>query len=307
MTSFLNVPFLNTFKFVPNTATPGIHFDQDWMFNQIKSFETKINYYQKWQIADRTTVQVESTILPDDLKFYDCSGSVVKSIPFVKTADGVDLGTNIYEASVNLDDLPVNKIYYAYIKATYGDVIFEAISEPVSIQTLWPGTLNFTYRNSVNNYGVAFTTGIEFNFRCEAGIMDFNPDSDASDYIDQIHNVEQLAGTPFRTFKLYIGDEKGVAPWVLDLLNRILVCDYVEIQGMEYSKNDGAKWDINRVKGFPLYGGSIEIIPAKNISGIQFMSDTDITAGLVVAYDIDTNFFGQVADDEHIIDIENLD
>jgi hypothetical protein len=306
MTSFLNIPFLNPIKFVPNTATPGKGFDDDWMYEQIKSFETKVNYYQKWQIGDSTPVQVESTILPSDLEIHDCTG-LKKSIPFVKTADGADLGTNIYEAVVSLDDLPVNKIYYAYIKATYGDVTFEAISEPIRLQTLWPGTLNFAYKNSVNNWGVAFTTGIEFNFRCEAGIMDFNPDADDSDYIDQIHNVEQLAGTPFRTFKLYIGDEKGVAPWVLDLLNRIFLCDHVEIEGMGYTKNSGAKWEINRVKPWPLYGGSLEIIPSINASGLQFMTDEDITAGLVVAYDIDTNFFGHAEDEAHIIDIENLD
>ena len=306
MTSFLNVPFLNPIKFVPNTATPGVHFDDRWMYEQIKSFETKVNYYQKWQIGDSTPVQVESTILPSDLEIHDCTG-LKKSIPFVKTADGADLGTNIYEAVVTIDDLPVNKIYYAYIKATYGAVTFEAISEPIRLQTSWPGTLNFAYKNSVNNWGVAFTTGIEFNFRCEAGIMDFNPDADDSDYIDQIHNVEQLAGTPFRTFKLYIGDEKGVAPWVLDLLNRIFLCDHVEIESMGYAKNSGAKWEINRVKPWPLYGGSLEIIPSKNVSGLQFMTDEDITSGLVVAYDIDTNFFGQAEDGAHIIDIENLD
>lgn len=306
MTTFLNIPFLNSIKFLPNTLTPGAHFDDSWMYEQIKSFETKTNYYQKWQIGDSTTVQVESTILPEDLKIYDCSG-LKKSIPFIKTADGADLGTNIYEAVVSLDGLAVNKVYYVYIEASYGDVSFEAISEPIRLQTLWPNTLNFAYKNSVNNYGVAFTTGIEFNFRCEAGIMDFNPEADSSDYTDQIHNVEQLTGTPYRTFKLYIGDEKGVAPWVLDLLNRVFVCDHVEIEGMEYSKNTGAKWEVNRVKGFPLFGGSLEIIPSKNVSGLQFMSDADITEGLVVAYDIDTNFFGQAESDEHITDIENLD
>jgi hypothetical protein len=305
MTSFLNIPFLNSIKWVPNTTNPGIHFDQDWMYNQIKSFERKINYCQKWQIGDTTTVQVESTILPDDLKIYDCT-NVVKTIPFVKTADGALLGVNIYEAIVNLDDLTVNKTYYGYIKATYGGVTFEAVSEPIQLQTLWPNTLLFRYKNTLNDYGVTFTTGINFYFRCEAGIMDFNPEADNSDYVDQIHNIEQLSGTPFRTFKLYIGDEKGVAPWVLDLLNRIFICDFVEIEGMEYSKNTGAKWEVNRVKGFPLFGGSLEIVPSKNVSGLQFMSDIDITDGLVTAYDIDTNFFGQAATDEHIIDIENI-
>lgn len=307
MTSFLNIPFLNPFKWVPNTATPGKHFDQDWAYNQIKSFESKVFYYQKWQIGDETPVQIESTILPDDLKVYDCSKTLVKSFTFTKVADGDTLGVNVYEATVNIDDLPVNKVYYFYIKAAYMSATFEAITEPVRLQAIWPGTLQFKYRNSFNDFGVAFTTGVEFTFRCESGIMDFQPENESADYIDQIHNVEVLSGTPYRTFKLYIGDEKGVAPWVLDLLNRVFVCDHVEIEDLQYSKNTGAKWEVNRVKPWPLYGGSLEIIATKNMSGLQFMSDIDISEGLVVAYDIDTNFFGQTAEDEHIIDIENID
>lgn len=304
MTTFLNIPFLNPIKFVPNTATPGKGFDDDWMYNRIKDFETKVNYFQKWQIGDTSTLQIESTILPNDLKVYDCNKTLKKSIPFTKVADGAELGVNIYEATVNIDDLPVNKTYYFYLSASYAGVDFAAISEPVRLQTSWPGTLQFAYRNSFNDFGVAFTTGVEFTFRCEAGIMDFNPESEGADYIDQIHNVEVLSGTPYRTFKLYIGDEKGVAPWVLDLLNRVFVCDHVEIEGMRYSKNTGAKWEVNRVKPWPLFAGSLEIIPSKNKSGLQFISDTDISEGLVVAYDIDTNFFGQTAEDEHIIDIK---
>lgn len=309
MISELNIPFLNDLKFVPNTASPGIHFDDDWMYNQIKSFERKVNYYRKWQVGESSIVQIESTLPPDDLKFFDCTSTMVLSIPFAITADGEDLGTKIYEAVVNLDTLPVNKVYYPYIKASFMSVLYEAIGEPIRLQTLWPGTLLFSYRNSYNDFGVAFTTGIQFNFRCEAGIMDFQPDSEDADYIDQIHNVERESGTAFRTFKLYIADEKGVAPWVLDLLNRIFICDYVVIRkevteiGLQYSKNTGAKWEINRVKGYPLYGGSLEIVPTKNASGLQFSTAGGFAPGLVTAYNMNSNFFGTTIQDQHILDI----
>lgn len=310
MTSFLNIPFLNPIKFVPNTASPEIHFDSSWMTERIKSFERKVNYYQKWQVGDESIIQVESTIMPDDLKIYSCNSTVAASFPFVLTASGDELGVNIYEAVVNLDLLDVNKTYYAYIRANFMSVTFEAISEPIRLQTLWPGTLLFNYKHSVNVQGVAFTTGVEFYFRCEAGIMDFQPEYEGADYIDQIHNVEVLTGTPYRAYKLYIADEKGVAPWVLDLLNRIFNCDYVNIrkevteQGLEYTKNTGAKWEVNRVKGYPLFGGSLEIVESKNKSGLQFMTDDEFEPAMVFAYDIDTNFFGQTTDDNHILDIE---
>ncbi len=297
MTLLMNVPFLNPFKFLPNTANPGIHFDDSWAFEQIKSFETKVKYYQKWQVGDTTSIQIEASTIPDDLKVY-CGQTVKKTIAWTKKADGAEIGISIYEAIFDISDLDVNKIYYLYIKSG----TFEAISEPIYSKTSWPNTLLFTYRNSDNNFGVAFTTGVEFSFRCEAGIMDFNPENEDANYVDQIHNVEELSGTPFRTFKLYIGDEKGVAPWVLDVLNRIFVCDYVDIEGLQYSKNTGAKWDPVRVKPWPLMAGSLEIVPTKNASGLQFETNDDSMEGMVTAYDIDTNFFGTEKEDEYIID-----
>lgn len=307
MDTFLSIPFLSPIKFVPSTSTPGVHFDDDYAFNRIKSFETKAAYYQKWQIGDSTPIQVESTIIPDDLKIYDCTGTVKKSIPFTKTADGASLGINIYEAMVTMDDLTVNKTYYIFIRAAFMGVQVKAISEAIILQNEWPDTMSFKYRNSFNDFGVAFTTGLEYGFRCEAGIMDFNPDNEGVDYIDQIHNTEVLSSTPFRTFKLYIGDERGVAPWVLDLMNRIFSCDHVEIEGMQYARNKVAKFEITRVKPWPLYAGSIEITPSQNASGLQLTDPSAMIEGVVTAYDIDTNFFGTTKDDMHIIDIELTD
>lgn len=303
MTQILNISFLNPLKFVPSTNTPGYpHFDADWAVNQIKIFETNTTYYQKWQVGDTTPIQIEASSTPWDLKVYSCDG-VEKSISFSKVADGATLGINIYEAIFDITDLAVNKIYYALIGAgTLG-----AISEPVRLQTSWDNTMSFSYKNSLNDFGVAFTTGVEFTFRCEAGIMDFQPETESTDYIDQIHNVELLAATPYREFKLYIGDERGVAPWVLDLLNRIFSCDNVHIEDKGFTKKTGSQWDINRIKGWPLFGGSLDIVPKNNVSGLQLIVDDDVLHGLVTSYDIDTNFFGTAKEDEHILDIETTD
>lgn len=304
----LDIPFLNPIKFVPNTATPGYpHFDSDWFVNQIKSFETKAIYYQKWQIGDSTPIQVESSIIPDDAIIYDCNHVSVKTIQFAKTADGEDLGKSVYEAQINLDTLPVNSVYYIYLRSAYAGIQFEAISEPIKLATLWPDTVYFSCKNSNNDFGVIFTTGVEFNFRCEAGIMDFTPENESTDYVDQIHDIEILSETVYRTFKLYIGDERGVAPWVIDLMNRITACDYWEAENMQYTKNTGAKWEITRVKPYPMVGAAIEIIPSQNVSGLQFFDNGDLVEGMVMAYNIDTNFFGTVEDDIHIIDIEQTD
>lgn len=303
MSNFLNIPFLSPFRFVPNTTTPGIHFDDDFTFNRIKSFETKVQYYQKWKRGDSTPIQVSSTLPPSDLKVYDCYGVVKKSIPFVKVVDGLTLGYSIYEAVFNINEL-IDGIYYLYAKASFGGITFEAISEPVSLKDKHSNTLLFTYKNSFNDFGTVFTTGIEYKFRCEAGIMDFQPDRERASYIDQIHNVKTLSATPFRTYKLFIGEAPGVSPYILDILNRIFSCDYVLIAGKQYETTEGSKWEVNRVKGYPLYGGSIEILEAVNQSSLQINDVGNVpVGGLVASYEIDTNFFGN-ADTIHITDIE---
>ncbi len=219
-------------------------------------------------------------------------------------AAGGELGVNVYVADFNIDSLPVNTVYYAYIRTNFLALTFEAISEPIRLQTLWPDTLQFKYKNSRNVQDVAFNTGVQFSFRCEAGIMDVDFDYDGADYIDQIHNVEVLYGEPFRKYKLYIGDVKGVAPWVIDLLNRIFQCDYVFVveDGLQYTKNTGAKWEINRVKGYPLIGGSLEIVESKNKSSLEFVNIGPPDPELIFLYDIDTDFFGQSSSDLHVID-----
>jgi hypothetical protein len=310
MSNFADIPFLSPFKFVPNTSTPGMHFDDDWMYNQIKSFETKRFYYQKWQRGDATPFQVACSFLPDDLKIYNSTGSVVKSFPFTIKAAGGTLNYSIYEtADIDIDNLP-DGIYFVYFKANFLAVTVEAISEPIWLKDNHPNTLLFEYYNTYNDHGVIFTTGIQYKFRCEAGIMDFQPDRERAAYTDQIHNVVTNSGTAFRTFKLFIGEAPGVAPWVFDLLNRIYVCNKVFLskdgtQALQYETTEGAKWDINRVKGFPLYGGSIEIIPAQNKNALQLNDLPSNQDGILLGYNIETDFFGTGGADRAIIEIEN--
>lgn len=306
MSNFANIPFVSPFKFYPNTDTPGVHFDDDWMYNRIKQFETKRRYYQKWQRGDETPLQVPCSFLPEDLKFYNSKGEVKKSFPFTLKANSAALNYGIYETdNINLDD-QVDDIYYAFFKATYLDVTITAISEPIELRDSHQNTMQFEYWNSFNDQGVIFSTGIKYKFRCEAGIMDFQPDRERASYTDLIHNVSTLSATPFRTHKLYIGEAPGVAPWVLDVLNRIFCCDKVKIEGLQYETTDGAKWEINRFKGFPLFGGAIEITEAQNRSSLQLNDLASSEEGIILGYNIETDFFGTGGTNRAIIEIEKI-
>lgn len=289
MANHFNIPFIWPFKMVPNTSTPGIHFDDKWACEQIKSFETKAYYRQKWNKADTTILQVESSIAPDDLKVYNVNGIVVKT--FTWSAVVMEVNYKVYEATFDISDLSTG-IYFLYQRVTLLGIDWKALSEPIEMKESWPNTLLFTYKHSFNDYDIAWTTGLKMKFRCEAGIMDFAPERDRTSYINQGHDTTTLKGVPSRSFKLYIGDARGVAPYIIDTLNRILCCDYVDIDGKLYQSSEGSKLEVTRAKNYPLFGASIGIVEAKNMQSLQFADPTPLAPGIVAAYNIQTGFFG---------------
>jgi hypothetical protein len=301
--SYTNIPKVWPFRMIINSPTPNVTTDfyGAWAAEQIKSFETKAYYQQKWQKADTTLLQVESTVLPDDMKIYNFSGQVVKtigwSVAFLNTA------YSIYELMFDIHDLP-DGIYFIYQKSTFVGSTKEAISEPIFNKTKWPNTSLFTYKNSFNDFDVAWTTGIQMKFRCEAGVMDFDPQRGATDYVNQRSSRTLLSGAPSDKFTLYIGDQRGVAPYVQGILNRIFVCDYVLIDGIQYTAA-ADKWTVNRQKIFPLVGASIDIAPSISTDSLA-MTDIVTLDGRgthVTTFNIETKFFGEGAQ-VPIIEIE---
>lgn len=289
MSNHVNFPFLLPFKFVPRSTNPGPHFDDAWTCEQIKSFQKAAYYKQKWGRSDTTTLQIESTIAPNAMLLYDERAVVVKTFDWTLIFTGPNY--KIYQLVFDISDKPEG-VYWIYQQVQLMAINWEVLSEPIHSKTTWPNTMKIDYKNSFNKDGVAWTTGLQMSFRVEAAIMDMNPEAEATSYINQIRDSMILDGTAYRTYKLYIGEAPGVAPWVMDLLNRIFICDYVMIEGKKYTRESGAKWEITRQKNYPLVGGSLEIVESANADGLQFSETTPLAPGIVVAYNMQTAFFG---------------
>lgn len=294
MIQYCDIPLINPFKFYKNNiVTEGI--DGDWAYNQIKSFESKKYYYKKWQIGDSTALQITSTIAPAALKIYDCHGTIVRSIAWTNPLN------NVYEVMVNLDGLGQD-IFYLYFDCTLLLTAFKWISEPVYVKDKWANTKLIKYFNTYNDQDIVFISGVQFMFRCECGIMDFNPGRERNSFVDEIHDTKTLSATPYREYKLFVGEAQGVAVWVVDTLNRIFCCNQVFIDGLQYETTEGSKWEITRQKGWPLIGAGIEITEAKNLTANQ-QNAGSVNPGIITGYTLDTNFFG-TAQQIQIIQVE---
>lgn len=290
MTNHFNIPLIWPFKMVPSTLTPGIHFNDDWHSSQVRSWEMKRYYQQKWKKSDTTKLQIESSILPSNLKVLSKDGAVVKQ--FTWSAVLSEIAYKIYETTFDISDLGED-VYYLYQQVAFGSIDWKYVSEPISSKAAWDRTLLFTYKNSFNDQAVAWTaTGMEMKFRCEADIQQPDFLRDRAAYINQTRDLVNLSGIPYNAFKLEIGDAPGVAPYIIDILNRIFCCDSIDIEGLKYQSDDGSKWAVNRIKGYPLIGASIDIVPAVNKAAQQSADVTPLSSGIVMAYNIETAFFG---------------
>lgn len=291
--NLFNIPLCWPFKMLPNTSSPGIHFDDDWCRNRIKWFENKNAIYrQKWVKADTTPLQILSSLLPDDLRLYKSDGTVAKSFTWTNVYTAT--GYSIYQTTFDVSD-QAEGVYYLYQRVTSGSIDWKAVSEAIHVKVSWPRTLKITYWHSFNDYDMTWTTGIQMKFRVEAAIMDFDAKRERTDYLNQTHDTTTLKANPYREFSFEVGEASGVAEWVVDTLNRIFCCDNIDIEGMKYQARTGAEGKISRIKGYPLVGWSQDIVPAVNKQSLQFADATPLAPGIVVAYNIETGFFGPAA------------
>lgn len=293
MSNYLNISKTWPFKMIKHTATPGEHFDDDWACEQIRYGEMKRYYQQKWIRSYTTKLQIVTTIEPDDLILYDSNKVAVKT--FVWTIAGIGAGgENAWECLFDVTDVVTDGMYWIYQKCELLSVKLEAISEPIYLKSYHRNVRPWKFKNSKNDFGIIFSTGIEMTFMCESDMPanEYTFERDRNAYVDQIHNVSTLSAYPYNHAKMLIGEAPGVAPYIIDIANRVLCCDNVVFNGLRIETPEGAKWDINKVKGYPLIGGSIEVTPAKNLSSLQINDGSAINPGVVMMYNIDTNFFG---------------
>lgn len=286
---YCNIPLVSPFKFVLDSQSYDIHFDDSFAQEQIKSFERRVYYRQKWQRADTTLLQIESTVTPSNLQLLNRERGVVKE--FVWSPVVTATGYKIYQTLFDVTDVETDDVYFLYQHVGILLLQWKFISEPIHLKDKWKNTVKISYKNSFNKLDVAWTTGIVMNFRVEGAILDFNPDRERTAYVDQPGNVVTLEGVPSRGFRFGIAEPTGVAPYIVDLLNRIFCLDYILIENKQYDSAVGAKWEVKRITGYPLMGAAIDIVPSKNVQSLQATQE-EIAPGFVVAYDIETDWFG---------------
>lgn len=306
---YLEIPIMNPFNFVDKNRVllPNYHFKHfdAWTSNeQILPYETHKCYKQKWQNNDIAFMQFQSDLTPIRLQVRNDKGLVVLSheMSIVRT-----IGSRIYLQDQIAFDSFTEGFYTLEVNA--GDpILITAISEPFHVKQEHENTLLVKFSNDFNNI-ILWETGVYITYRLDGVIPYESPVSIRTVYIDQTGSAKTVKGDAARKFRLYVGCEGGMPPYVIDKLDEIIDQNNVEYDAKEFAPVPGADWSTKKIDRYPWAQWNIDMRECNNRRAKRFETTGLQEKKVVIEYIVEGKLFGPIAGSAndntyHIDDIE---
>jgi len=299
--NILWVPFLNPVKFVeasPTTVPQYLfkHFDDYKFSDQLADqyWLQQDRYYQKFQTSDIMYFQFESNYDPINIDLINLDGTRVATVLAQNVRSNIyEAGLYVYQAQISLAAVPPGCYY---LKLTAGSPVLKTmISEPISIQVSHPSTVMIEYKNTRYHADIIFETGIQFGFRVEGGLINFQPGGKKSIYEDEKLNPTIITSKPYRVFDLEIGGSHGVPEWVADKLNWIWSCNSVNVDGKPFAIADDQALTIKSQEGTAMRGVNIKVREGVNRGSKILAAAGNTNVELVVVTQIERRLFGDTS------------
>jgi len=272
MASVFEIPLINPLRFHHNTLTLGsapnpavsdsqfntVHMDADFFIRTLSPYVKKEKYAQPWQTNDVIPIHVVGKDVTTGLylaRIVDANGAVVRTFNMVTDAGWALSGSQkIWEYYIPLYDVPEGFYLVELIKyGAFTEVDTFYISEPIHVKENHEGTVLIKYRHRKNDYGTYFETGITYQKRIFGKLMEFKPESKFFTYENTPMDLEMVSGYAYREFMLHIGGDGHPMPeYEYDILNRAFLCSDLSIDGIKYTRLEGAQLELNVGKDLAL-------------------------------------------------------
>ena len=269
-------------SFNPNINDRGI--DSDFFYRNLKDWMSKRTYYQPYQQGDTLALQfvgIDDQAGPTVsyvIRILDMYGVMVKEVDTTSTAVGSDF---IREVVSSLYDIPDGKYFVQIHKVgLFTDYDFWVISEGIDVKAKHLNTVLIEYSNTSNDQGIFWETNVVMQLRIHA-YLKLGVNSVFNVYEDQPLNLQMLSGVPFREWEFIVGtDGKPFPPYMLDKLNRVLLCDTLRIDGILYTLIEGAKFEVQQPDRYPLITASITLREKENNQDIVIQNIPPVVLGM---------------------------
>lgn len=293
----IKVSGLCSLKFVPKgqTLDPKYRTPDPDLFllkDTITGWASQPSYSNPWYVNNPIPLQVFAKgLAPVSVQLFDCCGNPIgDNIELtLKTSAGVPSTIGLWEGSIPLTSVDPGSYY---VELYGGDEAVILISEPIDVRAVdaTDRVLLFEFTHSENKQFFITDTGFTGAFY----VSGFDDNRSMTTltyavYVDQPQDITLLNAIPYRTRTLQIGAGPGVPDYVIEKLIALMGLDTVFIEGIQYSIDQGSKWEaVTPVVGNPFRYWKTTIRLAKNNDGISVtaagaVDDTTITLTLDAA------------------------
>lgn len=301
--------FLNPIKYHPLNPVElpqyiSRHIEKYPFIQTIEEWEQEVDYPQLWHKSDTISQQLASEYGPITMQVIDSKGRVKITESFNQVLqDAANPALRIWENDTDLSDLP--KGWY-FIKLTLGNTEPTIlISEPQFVCDRIENSVLLEYYHNEYYQGIYFQTGIRLKQRVLGKVKLKSPASTDTIYIDQILNQTLIDSKPFELYNFSVGGSYGIPDYLIKRLNRVFGCSYTSIDGVQYTKNEGAKWEEKSIQDYPMRGWSIELRETLGgRSGVVYENDALQQRRVSIIATLDTEGFAAGGDQE--IQIEDF-
>lgn len=272
----IDIPKCNPIKLVRATNVLEYFFEQ-----KIPHFETQVGYYQPFEQRDYIQFQlnINTSIINKYglmIQLRSCDTNLnygnflrVGDIFLNGSYSNMTFKLGLYNPIIPAGD------YYVYVYCPFltGSNFELLYSEPITIAATHQGSIKLRYSNDGADFNMFFYENHNylsyryFEYRVYGGFRSdgFAPASSDAAFIDQTVNPVQLSSTPFYKQKLTLGDNYGIPNYQAYMINMILSCSRWYVDGVQYSKADGAQLERKQVaSNHPLNYWQIDIMPSVN-------------------------------------------
>lgn len=295
-------------------------------YDDIPFFEQKEGYLQPYCFDDSVCIQmlIQNPSLEVKITCYNAETGVKIKSSRLNWMNGIKYGAyDVYQywgfpllgeiGGMGIADTEEFVVQYviefeAPVHNQIGTKTVFIDSEYYYIKKSHPNTIAIAYTNDVNNYNIYFTSenpkSGTFLFRVEGGLRTdgVTPAGKYTIFQDQQERPVILNAVPYNIYKFTFGDGRGLPNWVGDKLNRIFCCSDVTMDGVQYTRNEGAKVEpVNVQSNYPLKNFTIELRKTDN----PYALDLDYVELSTVPFTADTTLVS--ADNEEVtIDQETI-
>lgn len=317
MATTLYDSFLNPVKFHQlDNIQPNNYFSRfmdDWAFRRtIQPWEQKVCFFQPWSKYDNVCLQYTSDFGPIVLRVYDEEGTLLLTQAFVnKQQDELRPTFYIRQIEMSLSSLAPGKYFFTRDAAgaiTYSEPfeILDTEDSGICLTNHNP-TLLIEYSHYEPTGGLKFFVPFAPKIRVPGIVKYKNPASKDNIYEDQLLNQTLINSVHYRIWQFIVGGYRGIPPWFIDKIARIMTCSDVKIDGRLYTKsNENSNFEPTLLDDYPMAGWSIDLREKLNRDSQVIEDDVVIEGIAAAAIIVDNEGFGISGGDTSYSQINSL-